>query len=156
MEETLGMILHHQKKTTWPPRLPCSLHPKEFADLPLTTLWQPASYEHGDTRQLHGKVGPALAQEAAKHLQQTGPFAEGILFHLLCFAGCFLRNFMLVLQLLELFAQHGLTHNKPQSSPKHPNTTSPKDRDNGSLGGARLNAVTTFLSAWLHLLTTVP
>ena len=65
---------------------------------------------------------------------------------------------MLVLQILELFTQYGLTHNRLQSSPNHPNTDS-KDRmptqgelawGHGSLGDARLNAMTTYLPGFTY------
>ena len=50
MGETLGIILHNQKKATRPPQLPCCSHLGGVADLSLTTLWQPAIHEHEDTQ----------------------------------------------------------------------------------------------------------
>ena len=68
MEQTLGMILHHQKKATRPPQLPCSFHLGGVADLPLTTLWQPAIHEHEDTQHPAPFSRPSTHAEAERHL----------------------------------------------------------------------------------------
>ena len=68
MGETLGIILHNQKKATRPPQLPCSLHLGGVADLPLTTLWQPAIHEHEDTQRPARESPPSTHAEAERHL----------------------------------------------------------------------------------------
>ena len=108
---------------------------------------------------LHVKVRPALTQRQRGTLIRRVSLRRAFLFHLLGFAGCFLRSFMLVLQILELFTQHGLTHNRLQSSPKSPQHRFPRigcplkvnwHGGHGSLGDARLNAMTTYLPGFTY------
>ena len=63
------------KKATRPPQLPCSLYLGGVADLPLTTLWQPAIMNMRTHSVLHVKARPALTQRGSR----GAPFRKGTL-----------------------------------------------------------------------------